>query len=265
MTLTLNKSFSSPIVEGVPFGQVQLLINFDASPISAIVGGTIDGTNSRATSPTVFSSAGSAYFTGDTGDNANYWVNFADLENTNALGQFGSDPFMIELCCYPTNVGGIDTIFLLGGYYWSPIQGMGIEARASGIIRFNATTTLQNSGVNIGLMDTTTTMSNDNWYYYCVAGSGTDGGSGTVSCYIGALTDSVATREAQSTYTVCNSYASNIYGRTTIGASIYSGRPAPYFYAGFKGYIDNVRVVKGTDTTNQDTSIPMITEQFPTS
>ena len=265
MTLTLNKSFSSPIVEGIPFGQVQLLINFDASPISAIVGGTIDGTNSRSTSITAFSSAGSAEFTGDTGSNANYWVNFADLQNTNALGQFGTDPFMIELCFYPTNVGGIDTLFLLGGYYWTPEQGMGIEVRSSGVVRFNATTTLQNSGSNLGVIDTTTTVSNDTWYYYCVAGSGLDGGSGTVSFYIGELTDSVATREAQSTYTACNAYASNIYGRTTIGASIYSGRPSHMFYASFKGYIDNVRVVKGTDTTNQDTSIPMITEQFPTS
>ena len=68
MTLTLNKGFwsSADSGGGVPFDNVQLLINFDATPIAAIVGGSIDGTNSRATSPTLFSSAGSAYFSGKT-------------------------------------------------------------------------------------------------------------------------------------------------------------------------------------------------------
>ena len=272
MTLTLNKSFSTPIVEGVPFSNVTALVNFDASPITAIVGGALDLSRaSRNTTTTAFSSAGSGYFGGDTdsGQPEAYAINYIDLTDKSGadnLGNMGNDPFMVEACVNWVPVGGsyynAGYFWWLGAYFWGMNTGIGLLRKSDGTIW--AELQQATDGGSPIILEGSGSISDSTWYYVCLSASGLDGGSCTLSLYYAPLTDSTATRQATSSYDAFTDNSSSSR-KTVIGSGYYSPRPLGGFYYSWQGYLDNMRVVKGSDTTNQDTSIPMITEQFPTS
>lgn len=267
MTLTLNKGFWSPAAGGgnnPPFDEVTGLINFDASPMAAIVGGAIGGRTNRDTSVTVFSSAGASQFVGDSdsGQSNAYAVNYVEFTSKtagNALGEFGSDPFMVELNYYPQdNTGYYTEGILLNLGYLSPSNGLAIEFTSADKIELQCPA----AGVGTLLSDTASTL--NTWHYLNVAGSGLDGGSGTISVYHAPITESSTPRRAQTSYTSYNSGTSSSM-KTSIGALYHSSRPLGGFYYSYYGYVDNLRITKGTDLTSQASSIDMISAQFPTS